>query len=343
MAVHVFRNPINREETSMLFNQPSSYQGKIPLELYVELQNKFPQNDVERDEDWLRRIKKDPALYQKMFGTPQFKVELIQAVQRRAAIAKMAAAGATRQGKSGNAWSPAARYQEDLAREVQKSGKQPSEYAAEAYQQLLEQFDATTPVNGSVFWNGINELALLKKIDEWNSETEIFGQLEATTAARYVNKQFVWDPNSAFGKYFTAVSGKLGHAARGHVTAVCRCGLRNDSILTTTELPAMFKLMTDQIKVNKEPPITDFTMVVIEPKLLPNDGYAVYTNNDLLNVSIISPKPGKRISSRDDCNVDKQLVVPNFLQHYWGRRGRRPESAAATKIKKDLTSLTRWP
>ena len=26
----------------MLFSQPNSYQGRIPLELYVELQNKFP-------------------------------------------------------------------------------------------------------------------------------------------------------------------------------------------------------------------------------------------------------------------------------------------------------------
>ncbi|QRP62465.1 hypothetical protein I6J77_09890 [Rhodanobacter sp. FDAARGOS 1247] len=328
----------------MLFSQPNSYRGKIPLELYVELQNKFPQEELESDLAWLRRIKKDPSLYQKMFGTPQFKLELIQAVQRRAAIAKMAAAGATRQGKDWKAWSPAARYQEDMAREVQKSGKQPSEYAKEAYAQLLEQFDATTPVNGSVFWNGINELALMKKIDKWNSSGEIFGQLEATTAARYVNKQFVWEPGGAFANYFTSVSGKLGHAARGHVTAVCRCGLRNDSILTTTELPAMVKLMTDQIKAKKEPVITDFTIVVIEPILLPDQPYAIYTNNDLAKVSIVSPKPGKRISGRDDCNVDGQLSISNpFLQYYWAARGRRPETAAVTKIKEDLKSLITWP
>ena len=111
----------------------------------------------------------------------------------------------------------------------------------------------------------------------------------------------------------------------------------------------MVKLMTDQIKAKKEPTITDFTIVVIEPVLqlptpLPKDDYAIYTNNDLAKVSIVSPKPGKRISGRDDCNVDGQLAISNhFLQYYWAARGRRPESAAATRIKEDLKSLTTWP
>ena len=67
-------------------------------------------------------------------------------------------------------------------------------------------------------------------------------------------------------------------------------------------------------------------------------------NNDLAKVSIVSPKPGKRISGRDDCNVDGQLSISNpFLQYYWAARGRRPETAAVTRIKEDLKSLITWP
>lgn len=196
----------------MLFNQPNSYRGKIPIELYVELQNKFPQDDGESDLAWLQRIKRDPTLARKMFGTQQFKAELMQAVRRQATISKMAAAGAKRQGRDGKAWAPAQRFQDDVMLQIQKSGGDQAAYAKEAYEQLMEQFDATTPVDGSVFWNGINELALLKKIDKWNNDSEIFGQLEATTEARYVNKQFVWEKGGVFAKYFTDVSGKLGHA-----------------------------------------------------------------------------------------------------------------------------------
>ncbi len=197
----------------MLFHQPGHYRGKIPIELYVELQNKFPQADGESDSAWLHKIQRDPMLARKMFGTRQFQVELIQAVRRRAAIATMANAGATRQGKDWKSWAPAQRYQADALREFQKSGKDQAAYAKEAYELLLEQFDAATPASGSVFWNGINELALMKKIDKWNEDAEVFGQLEATTAARYVNKQFVWETGGAFERYFTTVSGMLGHAA----------------------------------------------------------------------------------------------------------------------------------
>jgi hypothetical protein len=328
----------------MLFNHPSHYRGKIPIELYIDLQIKFPQVDGESDSAWLQRIKRDPTLARKMFGTPQFKTELIQAVNRRAAIAKMADAGAKRQGKDWKAWAPAQRYMDDAMAHIQKLGKDQATYAKEAYDQLMEQFDASTPPSGSVFWNGINELALMKKVDKWNEDKEVFAQLEATTAARYVNKQFVWETGGAFEKYFTEVSGKLGHAARGHVTAVCRCGLRFDSILTTTELPAMLKLMEDQIKAKKEPTITDITIVVIEPKLSPAQPHATFTNNDLTNVSIVRPLPGKRISGRDDCSVDRQLAVNSpFLKYYWAARGPRPESAAAQRIKEDLKSIITWP
>ena len=181
----------------MLFHQPGGYRGKIPFELYAQLQNNLPQHDGESDEAWLLRIKNDGSLARIMFGTRQFHWEVVQAVKRRAAIATMADAGATRQGKKGP-WVPAQRYMDDLKLKIGKSGKTDVEYAQQAYDLLIEQFDAVTPPNGSIFWNGINELALLKKVDKWNRDMEIFGQLEATTAARYVNKQFVWQQGGVF-------------------------------------------------------------------------------------------------------------------------------------------------
>src|ERR1039457_6717671 len=72
--------------------QPKTYKGLIPFELYLELSNKLPQRLGESDQQWVARIKLDPTFAQKMFGTGQFKMELMQAVQRR----EMAQAGARR-------------------------------------------------------------------------------------------------------------------------------------------------------------------------------------------------------------------------------------------------------
>ena len=136
----------------------NSYRGSIPLELYIKLQNTFPQANGESDAMWLQRVKKDPMLAQKMFGTPEFKTELIQAVHRRT----MAQAGARRVGqqtagpalikltKPGDAQAKttmAQRYKD----EFMVANESQYEYATEAYQLLLEQFDAVTPADGSIF------------------------------------------------------------------------------------------------------------------------------------------------------------------------------------------------
>jgi hypothetical protein len=219
------------------------------------------------------------------------------------------------------------------------------QYATEAYELLLEQFDALTPPGGSIFWNGINELALAKLVDEWNTELggEVFGQLEATTSARYVNKQFEWEQGGVFQKFFTEVSDRLGHAARGHVTSVVRCGLRYDSIFTVTELPRMLKSMEDQIKKKQVPTVTDITIVVIEPKTLEERPVATFTNNDITMIPIVRPLPGKRINSRGDCTTDGRVALGAIVREYWARRGRKPESAAAAKIKADFAKLIKWP
>ena len=326
----------------------NNYRGTIPVELYVKLQNAFPQNDGEADAAWMQRVKRDPMLAQKMFGTAEFKTELIQAAHRRL----MAQAGARRTGHAqagpaliklrhpGQAKTTIAQRSRD---EFMVANESQYKYATAAYELLLQQFDAATPANGSVFWNGINELALAKLVDQWNSElgSEMFGQLEATTAARYVNKKFEWDEGGVFQKYFTEVSDRLGHAARGHVTSVVRCGLRHDSIFTVTELPRMLSAMEDQIKQKKVPTITDLTIVVIEPKHLEERTVSVFTNNEITMIPIVRPKQW-RINGRNDCTIDGHVNVSARVREFWSMRGVKRESAAAARIMKDAQKLIRW-
>lgn len=328
----------------------NNYRGTIPAELYIKLQNTFPQANGESDSLWLRRVKGDPMLAQKLFGTPEFKTELIEAVHRRT----MAQAGARRVGhqtagpalvkltKPGDTQAKTSidqRYQSEFL----VGNTNQFKYASEAYELLLQQFDAMTPADGSIFWNGINELALAKLVDQWNTAlgAEIFGQLEATTAARYVNKKFEWE-DGPFKKYFTEVSDRLGHAARGHVTSVVRCGLRHDSIFTMTELPRMLESMETQIKDNQNPVITDITIVVIEPKHLENRTVAAFTNNEISMIPIVRPV-GQRINGRNDCTIDSRVALSDRVRNYWTLRGHKQESAAAARIIKDFAQLIQWP
>ena len=328
----------------------NNYRGNIPLELYIKLQNFYPQYEGESDATWLSRVQNDPGKLCRMFSTREFNAELIQAVSRRT----MAQAHAKRVGRSkaGPALikltkpgdkqavtTIAQRYRNELMINNESQYK----YATEAYQQLLEQFDAFTPRNGSIFWNGINELALAKLVDKWNNElqSEIFGQLEATTSARYVNKQFEWEKGGTFEKYFTEVSDNLGSNAKGHVTSVVRCGLRDDSIFTTTELPRMLNSMEDQIKRKQVPTITDLTIVVIEPKHLENKQVAVFTNNEISMIPIVHPN-GRYINSREDCTINNNVALSIRIREYWTLRGKKPPSVAATKIRADCEKLIKW-
>lgn len=351
----------------------NNYRGLIPYELYVELQNKFPQAKDESDTLWLERVKRDPTLAQKMFGTAEFRTELMQAVAQRT----MAQAGAVRLvgGEYKKGRYPLIKFSmpqgiikeriaeleqaakvplvqrttrkpiaERYAREFMLENTNQYKYATEAYDLLLEQFDASTPENGSIFWNGINELALAKLVDHWNSKhgSELFGQLEATTAARYVNKQFVW--GGKFEKYFIEVSGRLGLQAKGHVTAVVRCGLRHDSIFTTKELPNILEQMKQQIEKNMTPNVTDLTIVVIEPWDLNDQPIKTFTNKDITFIPIVCPAPGKRfIDGRNSCTKDRLFNISETVWKYWSERGPKPESWAAINIVRDFKDLTKWP
>ncbi|HEY4370399.1 MAG TPA: hypothetical protein VGN52_00535 [Burkholderiales bacterium] len=331
-----------------MLNEGSSYRGTIPLELYLELQNKFPQFDGESEQSWLNRLRGNKMLAPTMFGTAQFKDELLQAVARRT----MAQAGARRVGhkhagpslakltKPGDKQAVstiAQRYREEFM-----DGRQ-YKYAKEAYELLMEQFDATTSRDGAVFWNGINELTLAKKVNQWNSEmgSQFFGQLEATTVARYVNKQFVWENGGVFQRYFTEVSAELGHAAKGHVTAVVRCGLRNDSIFTTTELPRMLKNMEDKIVRKQAPDVTDLTIVVIQPKQATHREIMTYTNLEITQIPIVRniawPCTGPK-----DCVEEGRLNLSIRMRNYWGGRPQPKLPEAANRVMRDFQDLIKW-
>ena len=321
------------------------------MSLYVELQTKLPQNLGEKDEQWIRRIKNDPAFARKMFSTGQFKMELMQAVRRR----EMAQAGGRRVGHvtAGPALVKLTKLGDINAKSTfadayVKEFMSPTDptrykYATAAYDMLMRQFDAATPINGSVFWNGINELALAKLVDKWNTEmgAETFGQLEATTEARFVNKQFEWE-DGPFKQYFTDVSDRLGHEARGHVTSVVRCGLRHDSIFTVTELPRMMKSMEEQIRRKQPTVVTDLTIVVIQPKMEGLKSVDAFTNLDIQQIPIVKPKHW-RINGPDDCTVEGTVQISFPVRDFWAARGNKPHSAAALKIMKEYSTLIKWP
>ena len=327
---------------------PKSYKAKLPIELYAKLLEVYPFVLGESEGTWLRRVKPDPMLARKMFGTPEFRTELIQAVARRT----MAQAGATRVraqapgpsliqlSKPGANATIAPRYGQEFM--VTTGLESHYRYAKEAYALLLEQFDGMTPANGGIFWNGINELALAQLVDTWNQELkgEMFGQLEATTTAVYVNKQFKWQTGGVFAKYFTEVSDKLGHSARGHVTAVVRCGLRFDSILTHTELPRMLKGIEADLAKKQSPGITDLTIVVIEPKHLPNRPVMAFTNAEITMIPIVR-QIGQWINRREDCTIDQNFSVGIRVREYFSGR-KTGLSPAAKRIMADYEKLVRW-
>ncbi|QDV45743.1 hypothetical protein Enr13x_56220 [Stieleria neptunia] len=336
----------------------SNYRGRIPFELYVRMENEFPRVAIwEKDYAWLNRIIKKPSFKEKF---PNFVMkpscaspEVMQAVHRRwMALAGARRGGANRPGPrlvtvnargvgGGVKNTIAKRYEDELL-----AGDKKERLAQQAYDLLMADFDGSTPVDGGIFWNGINELALAKLVSEWNVKygREVFGQLEATTPARYVNKQFVWE-EGAFERYFREASDQLGASARGHITAVVRHGMRDDSIFTTTELPRMFRKMKANLNAGQTPEVTNITIVVIEPKTT-HETVRAYTNNQIWRVPIIKKKRHFRfIGGRDSCAVKGFLPNQRMLEQFWKEQTKTQpakHSTAALHIMKDVTTLTQW-
>jgi hypothetical protein len=363
----------------------TKYIGKIPQELYLDLQNRWPQARGENDGMWVFRIRQDPdclaylqSAEARMFLSPELATDIVAAAERHL----MAFSGATRTGAAhpglvqqnrppdtgrgfvrrlrGNMPSSdiAPLFRADLMTEAPDGpvGADDMTYLPTqanrslAAALLVDLFDPTTPPDGSIFWNGINELALARMVNDWNTTIghQVFGQLEATTAARYVNKRFEWTEGGAFQHYFETVSGHLGLAASGHVTAVVRCGLRNTSIFTTTELPNMLERMQGQLGQSPTPTVTDISIVVIEPYGIEHEPVHVFVNREMFDISQIrSNRADGRINGRDSCApLDMALEIFDrypLARDYLRARPTDTPSHAATRMQQDVASLTQWP
>ncbi|CAN5702189.1 hypothetical protein BH09PSE5_BH09PSE5_41880 [soil metagenome] len=343
-----YSNNYHRQRTDV-----PGYRGRIPFELYKDLQNRVPQREGELDAAWLMRLKITytllPVIGRSMLGTPEFKTELQEAAFRRT----LAQAGGRRMGQATSglalrklpegvgANSPtsfAPRYMKD---HILEGGVFSGE--ADAYAMLMEQFDATTPTDGSIFWSGINPMALVKLVDQWNDEFpgQLFGQLESTTQFRYVDNHFEHIRGDAYSRFTTESSTLLANAAKGHVTAITQFGLRPNSTFHDAELPNMLQGMKNSILKGQDPRITNITLVVIEPKDLPDEAVKVYTNNQLATIPLVKAENNKAIKARDLCKIVGRFNLDADIRAYWARQGSVKPSFASEKVLQSFRSLVK--
>jgi len=340
-------------------NKPKGYCGIIPFQLYAEFQVKCPQNfkGAESDRNWLERCMKRPSLLRNTFMAPSFRNELQVAVANHL----MAVTGAK---------PTADNPRQSPATYAQKFNQDRSAQDADlAMNLLLEQHKLSLklPPNGSIFWNGVNEIALATLVKEWSEHNpQVYNSLEGSTSVSYINKRFEWGPKVEH--FFNEASAQLGLAAVGHTTAICRFGLRNDSILTKTELPRMINHMQEQIAQNQTPKLTDITLVVINP-IGSQAVFEVHTNTEILNVKTwgraigangwpVNPgnaseclfvKPlgqfwrengyAKENNGRSwvGDRVQTSVILPADVKLFWQRRGRPADPEVVAKITNDAT------
>jgi hypothetical protein len=264
----------------------------------------------------------------------------------------LAVAGGRRTGSAfggpNNRHDVADRYRQDHIGDSQSRKK----FATDMVNFLEDAFEYGSPVNGSIFWTGIDENKLVKQVAIWNSEFpgEMFGQLEATTDARYINGGFDWDIKGSSLQttqmFFGQVSGKYGALAKGHVTVVQLYGLRNDSIFTKKEFPTLLKHMTDALAKGQTPPVQDITIVVLDP-LSSNDPYKTYTNYEICEVPVVRkgvPDSESRwMRNKNDAKIEYYVgtMVSAKLKAYWINRGKKLPSKAANKIMQDYPLIKR--
>lgn len=307
--------------------QPANYQSTIlPWPVYLRMQNQYPQRIDETDRGWLHRIKpmfeaqkaalmplstqdfrtqlRDAALNRGMRRIVSFDEKKVpgREAQRQLHNSKVISTNPYLQGAS-DAARAEARFQDEMV------------------QWLADMSDVSTPANGAIFWNGVNENRLAERVAEWNRSygpgQVQCGQLEATTDVRFVNNKYTWTYGNAYHKYGEKVSEMLGAGSSGHVTAVVRWGLNKWSIFTNTELPRMLYNMEAQILQGAAPKMTDLTIVVIEP-LGRTERVHCYVNNNILDAPVWEGKPlppGVYPAKPDDC------IWLNTLGNYVGTSG----------------------
>ena len=202
---------------------------------------------------------------------------------------------------------------------------------------LAEAFDYETPESGSVFWSGVDANKLVGQVRDWNKQPgskDKFGQLEATTDARFLNGAFEY--RDAVQGYWSAASKEYGKAALGHVTSVQVFGIRKATIFWKEELREILNGMNAKLAVKQIPDVIDITIVVLEPVGLSSD-YVFYTNLDIAKAYFYGAKPGLQgyPKKRADCVTEGQVgqaSIPYSVREFWAARGSVKPSPAALKI-----------
>ncbi len=297
----VWAGPKSKRPPAQVPDQPPSYNGSLmPWPLYLDLQNRFPQQPGEKDKAWVDRVR--PILQVERAARAQQQPQSFGDELKEAALNR----GLRRINALKNPHTEKLRQQHNAqvvsTNPYLKGATDPagmalaeSRFQDEMVQWLADMSDVSTPADGAIFWNGINENALAERITDWNRSFPKgqvhYGQLEATTDVRHVNNKYSWVHGNAYHKYGEKVSEMLGVGSTGHVTAVVRWGLNRWSIFTNTELPRMLKIMEDQILKGESPRMTDLTIIVIEPLGL-LDRVKCYVNADILKAPVWTKRDG---------------------------------------------------
>ena len=355
----VWRGAAQKKPTAPDFDQPAGYCSTLlPWPVYLSLQNRFPQGVKETDKRWVERIR--PTLEAERaklmpLSTQDFRNQLRDAALNRGMRRIVAIDEKKLPGQE-------AKRQENNAKVIATNPYQgaagKTRFEDEMVQWLADMSDVSTPANGAIFWNGVNENRLAERVCEWNRTftpgTVKFGQLEATTDVQYVNNKYVWTYGNAYHKYGEKVSEMLGVGSTGHVTAVVRFGLNKWSIFTNTELPRMLYIMESQLMKGETPKMTDLTIIVIEPLGLP-DRVKCYTNEEFLTAPVwdktvqgfpVSPNDcmkigdlGTYVGTSGFCEGGKKVVpASNQFLAYLKARPRNP-SPATPKLLNDVEAI----
>lgn len=360
-----WRSPVLKKPAGHPFDQPAGYTSSLlPWPVYLTLQNRYPQRLDETDKEWIDRIK--PVLEMERaklmpLSTRDFKNELRAAALNRG-MRRIVGFDEKKVSKEAEAKRVAHNAQVISTNPYLQGGADPeaakNRFEDEMVQWLADMSDVSTPPDGAIFWNGINENRLAERVADWNQSFPggqvQFGQLEATTDVQYVNNKYVWNYGNAYHKYGEKVSEMLGVGASGHVTAVVRWGLNKWSIFTNTELPRMLYIMESQLQRGMQPRMTDLTIIVIEP-LGMFDRVRCYVNEDILGAPVWDKTVQGFPASSDDCVKISDLgsyvgtsgycqgnkkvvpVSPEF-RNYLRQRPRNP-SPATPRLLKDIESI----
>ncbi|EGV31187.1 hypothetical protein ThidrDRAFT_2292 [Thiorhodococcus drewsii AZ1] len=254
--------------------------------------------------------------------------------------------------RAAGATSPHIGHQPQAAKAVRYNNEiSQRDFIKKQVEYLADSFDYSTPVNGSIFWSGIDKNKLVGLVKSWNRSMgqQLFGQLECTTDAQYMDDAFDWNPRGAMGQYWAAVSEALGNGARGHVTSIQIYGLqqRKTNIFRHKELPAMLKRMNDQLEAGSTPDVTDITIVIAEPWSDPNLDSKPFTNQHIAEIPLLqdAENPQTWLKGRDPNLTQKvgeaREMIPPKVMKYWRNKNHVPISPVAGKLIADLENIKR--